>query len=338
MFFEYYGKNLHLEHSKILIIRLSSLGDVVLTTPVVRSLKGIYPDAKVDFLTSESFSAVYENNPLINDLILYDKSVGINSILQNITQKSYDLVIDLQNNIRSHQITRKLKTKTVRFRKPALNKFLLVKFKVNRFKTIRQIPDMYASSVPGLVLDNAGSEIFLPDPGSLVKQKEPRTVAFCPGAKHFTKMWPEENFAELGRLLLDNEFRVKIIGGKDDKELCAGLTQAIPAAENCCTDDNLFDIIKELRKSAVVVCNDSGLMHVAGAVGVHGLAIFGSTVREFGFYPYKSKNTVLENKSLSCRPCSHFGKAECPKGHFKCMREIEPQKVFQEILSVVDHQ
>ena len=145
-------------------------------------------------------------------------------------------------------------------------------------------------------------------------------------------MWPKEYYIELGKKLIENNYNVVLFGGKDDKVICEEISSSLSKSINLCNDNNILQTAADMKLCKTIICNDSGLMHAACAVKVPVIAIFGSTVKEFGFTPYGSKNLILENNSLSCRPCSHIGKSSCPKHHFKCMKEITPQLVYDSLI------
>ncbi len=313
----------------ILVIRLSSLGDVLLTTPVIRALKKKHPDSEIDFLVKPQFSDVLKFNPYIKELILYNTN-DVKGTIKKLKEKKYDLCVDLQNNLRSKKIRRKLKTEEAVFTKPTFEKFMLVHFKKNYFGGIFPIPFRYAQAVKNLTLDGKGLDLFLPEKIETAIEPSKKRIGFCPGAKHFTKRYPPEYYSELGRLLSEAGFEIVIFGGKDDLNICNEVAKEIPGSINLCNSNELFKTAANIKLCTAVVCNDSGLMHVASAVGTPVIAIFGSTVKEFGFVPFGVKNIILENNNLTCRPCTHIGRAECKKGHFDCMRKLTPKFVFEE--------
>lgn len=318
---------------KLLIIRLSSLGDILLTTPLVRSIKEQNPGISVDFLLREEYSEVFSYNPHISSLLFYNGSLEEVSSL--IKARNYDLILDLQNNFRSFQITRGLKVPVLKFGKKHINKFLLVRFKINKLKDAGPIPLRYAETVPGLELDKKGLEVFSATNSAEVQLKG-NTIGFCPGSRHFTKMWPEEYFIELGCKLSSKGYKILLFGGKSDKDICNRLSESIPGARNLCNDNRLLLTAELMKECSCIVCNDSGLMHLACAVNVPVVTIFGSSVKEFGFIPYtRAKSLILENNLLSCRPCSHIGREECPLKHFRCMREIVPELVLEKIEDLI---
>lgn len=323
--------------NNVLIIRLSSLGDVLLTTPLIRALKNRNPKLQIDFVVRKEFADALCLNPYINNLFLYEPAnKNSNYDIPDFSTAEYDLVIDLQNNLRSSRIRRKINSPTVRFHKPGLSKFLLVNFKINLLKDKVPIAIRYARCLDNFNLDKRGLELIsdkIPD-DRLSANKN--FIGICPGAKHFTKRWPKEYFIELGNSFLENNYTTVLFGGKEDRELCKEISKSIKHSVDLSNNNDLLQTAADMKQCGIIVCNDSGLMHTSSAVGVPVVAIFGSTVQEFGFAPYNTPNLILENKSLFCRPCSHIGRENCPKKHFKCMKEINPQTAHQQILQFLN--
>jgi len=321
---------------KILIIRLSSLGDILLTTPFIRALKNFNPSLKIDFLLRSEYQDVLKFNPNLNELFFYTRNDFENlNLIRKLRENQYDLIVDLQNNFRSRGILSKLKGEKIRFDKKSVQKILLVKAKINLLKNSPPIPIRYAEVIEGLQLDNSGLELFTDkEPSSNIKSKN-NLVGICPGARHFTKRWPVEYYIQLSRFLIQNNFNVALFGGKIDREICKQIEREVPDVLNLQNDDDILQTASDMKLCSAVVCNDSGLMHAASAVGVKVLTIFGSSVREFGFAPYNCKSLLIENNSLSCRPCSHIGRDSCPEKHFACMKDIKPEFVFNELIKFI---
>jgi len=307
------------------------LGDILLTTPLLRSLKKKYPDISIDFLIREEFRDAVGFNPNLDQIITLEKNYDLAETIQSLKTNEYNLIIDLQNNFRTKNIVQKLKLQTLRFIKPNIKKFILVHFKVNLLKEQKPIPQRYADVIPGFKLDSDGLDLFYPEKIKSELDSKSNFIGLIPGAFHFTKRWLLDYYIELGNKLINEGFKVVIFGGQSDREICAELHSAIAHSVDLSNDNNLFQTAEDMKQCKVVVCNDSGLMHTAAAVKVPVISIFGSTVKEFGFTPYGIRNLVLENNSLSCRPCSHIGKDTCPKKHFNCMKEITPDHVYNEL-------
>ena len=320
----------------ILIVRLSSLGDVLLTTPLIRSLKKQNPTLQIDFLVRSEYSDLLKSNPYLSTIHLFSREDIENKKLKiKLIEMKYDCIIDLQNNLRSKLFLNNLTGEVLTFNKKRFEKVLLVHLKINLLREAQQIPTRYAETIPDFKLDNEGLDLFLPENISSRITEKRNVIGLCPGARHFTKRWQKENFIALGKTLIENGFSVTLFGGKNDRQLCEELSKTIPGSFDLSTDDDILQLAKDMQQCDAIVCNDSGLMHAACAVKVPVVAIYGSTVREFGFTPYGCKNIILENNSLTCRPCSHIGKKKCPQKHFRCMLELTPQQAFESINKVL---
>ncbi len=320
------------QKNKILIIRLSSLGDILLTTPVIRSLKRKFPNSQIDFIVKKQFKDALLYNSNISNVIIYENE-NVKLLKSDLKSENYDLVIDLQNNFRSNELTNGMKGQIRRFKKPSVKKLLLVWFKINLLKDLKTIHERYAEAA-GIEIDNKKLELFYPQDVKTELKESGKYIGLAPGSKHFTKRWPSEYFIELGNNLVKQGFTIVLFGGKDDKELCTAISVNINGSINLQNEDQLLQTAAEMKRCKLIISNDSGLMHTASAAGVPLVSIFGSTVREFGFMPEGSQNLILENKSLSCRPCSHIGKENCPQKHFKCMKEITPELVLIQLNNI----
>jgi heptosyltransferase-2 len=163
-------------------------------------------------------------------------------------------------------------------------------------------------------------------------------IGLCPAAKHATKCWPQERFAELGvKLSEDANSQIFLFGGSEDKEKCITITHAINSvrgegvAINLSGEFSLLESAVAMEACSLIVTNDTGLMHIACALKKKVVAIFGPTVGEFGFFPVGTDSVVVERKGLYCRPCSHIGLKTCPEKHFRCMNEIQVSDVLGSI-------
>jgi lipopolysaccharide heptosyltransferase II len=312
---------------KILVIRLSSIGDIILTTPLVRRLRRAFPEAQIDYLVKPAFKQLLAHNPRINTVLTTDQQ----------SLDRYDVIIDLQNNFRSKRL-RSGKAKTLFFyRKQNWKKWLLVQFKVNLFKTCTPVPERYieAAEELGLKDDGLGCELFVgKDAQAYASQMltgEFPKLAVCYGAKHFTKQFPVEKFARVLNDLLDrHQIDVLLLGGKEDAALGEEIFRRIEKKDRVKDFSgkcSLMETAALLSASDAVLTNDTGLMHMASAFGKPMVVLFGSSVEAFGFAPYRVPSRILQVDGLSCRPCSHIGRSRCPKGHFKCMNDISDASV-----------
>ncbi|MFC2102795.1 glycosyltransferase family 9 protein [Bacteroidota bacterium] len=315
--------------NKLLIVRLSSLGDILLTTPFLRSIKIQFPNIDIDFVLREEYRDLLKLNPHLNQILSFSNISGIvKGLNEEISKNNYDLVIDLQNNLRSKQLLRQIRTIKLVFNKRNINKFLLVYFNINRLREPLSIPERYTKTIDGLTLDGKGPDLYTANKPNLVLSDDSNLIGFCPGSKHYTKMWPVEYFISLGKILHQNDYKVVLFGGSDDRQICEYISSKLTFAINLCNDNDILQTAADMKMCKTIYCNDSGLMHTASAVNIPIIAFYGSTVKEFGFAPYNSKHLILENNSLSCRPCTHIGRRNCPKKHFDCMKKISSQTAF----------
>jgi lipopolysaccharide heptosyltransferase II len=339
---------------KILIIRLSSIGDILLSTPFVRQIKLKVSDSEIDYVVKRQYADLLRFNPNINSLIEFDdrdSAHTLKKIRKEIRAKGYNYIFDLHNNWRSNYLRFGYPTGLRnRIKKDKVRQFLLVHFKKNIYEHIIPIPQRYlqVGENLGIADDQQGLDMFW-DAGSesvlktQLKHKhfEPDTesyICIAPGAGFYTKRWPVEYFKQLTVSLLHSQrYKLVILGGEGDRYLHT----VFPASErviNLAAELNLLQSAIVLSRAKALIVNDTGLMHMAAAVKIPVLAIFGNTVEEFGFFPYRAKSVVIQNEKLNCRPCSHIGRNKCPKGHFKCMLELTPQIVLEQLYTLIEQE
>ncbi|MCB2219886.1 MAG: glycosyltransferase family 9 protein [Bacteroidetes bacterium] len=313
---------------KFLIIRFSSIGDIVLTTPIVRCLKKQVPEAEVHFLTKSSFKPILEANPYIDKI--YTISEKIIEVLPDLKNEHFEQIIDLHKNFRSRGVIMHLKKPAASFNKVNFKKWLAVNLKINRLPEIH-IVDRYFEAVKNLGVKNdfQGLDYFVPEKDEVSKDKLPEGfregyIGWVIGGKHHTKIYPEEKVIEV---ILKSNKKFILLGGPEDREKGERIVAAIgERVYNACGRYNLNQSASLVKQANKIVTNDTGLMHIAAAFNKEIISLWGNTIPEFGMYPYlpgnKEKSTILEVKGLSCRPCSKLGFEKCPKRHFKCMNEI----------------
>ena len=332
---------------KILILRLSSIGDILLCTALIRQIRTTYPDAQIDFIIKKEFFDLLRYNPHLNTLYEVDKKDGrrgLKELRQIIKKNDYDYILDLHNNFRTNYLHGFLSgTNKNKIKKDYLKRLLLVKFKINIYDEVITIPQRYFDVARELKVedDHQGLEIHwhtgeigrANELSASLKQK-PYFVLAC-GAGFFSKQWPLEYFRELiQKLLSTHQESIVILGSKSEAERFRSLVIS-DRVRNLAGELTLLEAAAVIAEARAVVSNDSGLMHMATAVKTPVLAIFGSTVEELGFFPFRSEHRVLQNIDLNCRPCSHIGKNHCPKKHFKCMRELTPDMAYYNLLKLI---
>jgi ADP-heptose:LPS heptosyltransferase len=319
---------------KILIIRFSSIGDIVLTTPVIRCTRQQL-GAEVHFLTKKSFAAVVQSNPYLDKIFYIEKNVS--EVKNDLQSEKYDYVIDLHNNLRSWQVRRFLQAKTLRFDKINFPKWLICNLKINILPKIH-IVDRYLDTVKtlGVKNDGQGLDYFIPTKDNVdffIHEKKQAYIAFVIGAAHATKRLPTEKIIAICKTI---SHPIVLLGGKDEAATGALIaTEAGKHVINTCGQYNLNQSASLVKNAACVISHDTGLMHIAAAFQQKIIAIWGNTIPEFGMYPYFSKGEnkciSVEVKGLSCRPCSKIGHDTCPKKHFRCMNDLNIEEIKQAV-------
>jgi len=320
---------------KFLIIRFSSIGDIVLTTPVVRCLKKQLPDSEIHFLTKESFGTIVENNPYIDKVHLLAHSWE--TVVHELKQENYDYIIDLHHNLRTLRLKKDLGIRSFPFNKLNIQKWIYTNLKWNMMPDVH-IVDRYIKTVESFDIKNDGEglDYFIPGKDEIKQSDIPVShhlgyIGLVIGAAHNTKKLPVEKLKELCSKIAHP---VILLGGKEDNENAKQIASVDPIKiYNACGKFNLNESADLVRKSKLIITHDTGLMHIAAAFKKKIISVWGNTVPEFGMYPYYGKdqipNSKFEIKGLRCRPCSKIGYAKCPRGHFKCMRQLSMDAVVE---------
>ncbi len=338
---------------KILVIRFSSIGDIVLTTPVIRCLKNQIDDVEIHVLTKKKFSSLYKTNPYIDKVYEYDDSLKKN--IEELKLENYDYIVDLQKNKRSLRVTRALHKPHSSFPKLNFKKFLLTTFKINLMPDIH-IVDRYFKAVEklGVKNDYQGLDFFISEKNDYPLSELPEDFqkgyhAFVIGGTYKTKILPAVKIVEIIQKL--NE-PVILLGGPDDMERANEILDKISESQNLKNSEsqklsnsatqqlinlvgkiNLEQSASIVKKAKSVLTNDTGLMHIAAAFHKNIVSVWGNTVPELGMYPYlpkeKEKCHIVECKDVKCRPCSKLGFKECPRKHFNCMMKIDCDDVVE---------
>ncbi|WP_234733501.1 glycosyltransferase family 9 protein [Tellurirhabdus bombi] len=310
---------------KFLIIRFSSIGDIVLTTPVVRCLTQQLPGAEVHFCTKKAYQTLIEHNPYIDKAHYLNTS--LDDLVQELKAEKFDYVIDLHNNLRTTLLKLRLGVRSYTFDKLNIRKWLYVQFKINSMPPVH-IVDRYMDTVKSfnIINDELGLDYFIPYKDHVELEWLPEThrhryVAYAIGGQHNTKKLPVPRMIELCRKIA---FPIVLLGGKEDAEAGEQIRQALGdhLIYNACGKYNLNQSASLLQMASLVFSHDTGLMHIAAALKKKVYSIWGNTTPHLGMYPYKTSFVALENNRLGCRPCSKIGYDRCPLGHFRCMNDL----------------
>jgi len=324
---------------KFLVIRFSSIGDIVLTTPVVRCLRKRFPDADIWFLTKKRFSSIVESNPYLTKVITLDDD--FEDTIDVLKEEKFDGVIDLHFNLRTLRIKQALKGVPFHsFNKLNTQKWIYTNFKINLMPG-KHIVDRYMETVSGLGVVNDGLwlDFFIPEKDKVKDSDIPFShsqgfLAIAIGAAHFTKKLPVDKLKELCAKI---EYPIILLGGKEDFNNGADISSVDSIKiYNACGKFSLNESADIVRRSNLIISHDTGLMHIAAAFKKMVFSVWGNTVPSFGMYPYNTEYKIFQVNKLWCRPCSKIGFDKCPLGHFKCMNKIETDEIVrsaQEFLS-----
>jgi ADP-heptose:LPS heptosyltransferase len=317
---------------RILIIRFSSIGDIVLTTPVVRCLREQFPEADIRFITKKEYALLVDSNPYLNGVLLLEN--GLKELIKRVKEFKPDVVVDLHYNLRTRMLKTAVGGKWYQFNKLNVEKWMRVNLKVDRLPN-EHIVDRYLQSVAELDVknDGAGLDFFFPEdfqapefPSELGSE----FVALVIGAKFKTKQLPASKLIEICNGLTQP---VVLIGGPEDD----GLAQDVIAESkgkvfNGCGKYSLLESAWFIKQSALVITHDTGMMHIAAAFNKKIISVWGNTIPAFGMYPYlpeSGSSFISEVENLHCRPCSKIGFDKCPKGHFDCMEKQNVSSIIE---------
>lgn len=320
---------------KILLIRFSSIGDIVLTTPVVRCLKRQLPDVELHVLTKPAYRTLFSANPHINKV--YELQGNLKDLLRQLREERYDFVVDLHKNWRSLRVRMALRRPSASFPKLDFRKFLYTKLKLGHLPNVH-IVDRYFKAVERLNVHNDGQglDFFFNEGDEMHYEDLPEAfregfVAIVIGGQHATKILPEDKVVEVCDAL---DYPVVLVGGPEDAARGERIKEKVGTyVGNSCGSLTLGQSASLLKLADAVVTNDTGMMHIAAALRKPIVSVWGNTVPEFGMYPYLPQGmkpaAIVEDKSLKCRPCDKLGYSKCPKGHFKCMNSLDAREIAE---------
>ncbi len=325
--------------NKILVIRFSSIGDIVLTTPVLRCIHHAYPSAEIHYLTKKAFVPLLKANPYISKIHAFEGDL-MQSIV-DLRKIGFDAVVDLHRSMRSRLLCIGLGKTAGGFIKLNARKWLLVHTKRDFLPDIH-IVDRYFNAAKAIKVqnDHQGLDYFLPQDEKINLTELPEAfhqkfIAVVIGAKHTTKQIPE---ALLVKIIQKLPHPIVLMGGPEDRVKAEGLCETLSNSMifNACGGFSINQSADLIRRSSVVLTADTGLMHIAAAFQKKIVSVWGNTVPQFGMTPYMPQNELnsvfAEVRDLKCRPCSKIGFKKCPKGHFNCMMQQDADQIVLDVL------
>lgn len=323
---------------KILVIRFSSIGDIVLTSPVIRCLKEQLPGTEIHYLTKKKFASLVSANPNLDKVLTIENSV--NEIFPQIKKAKYDFIVDLHRSIRSRILVLRLMRPSATFPKLNIRKWFLVKTKINLLPDVHICHRYFRAVRPlGVQYDGMGLDYFIAEDEKFNLNTLPISflsgfIAVAVGSRHATKQLPIE---KLTSVLKDLNYPVVLLGGEEDFVTAKCVSKNLGEnVVNCCGKLSFGQSASLIQQSRVLLTGDTGMMHIAAALKKPVVSVWGNTVPEFGMYPFypdelQHLGVVVQHTLLKCRPCSKLGFEKCPKKHFRCMKDIPDEIIVAEI-------
>ena len=323
----------------ILAVRFSSIGDVLLTTPLLRAIRQRHPESAITVLTKAAHAPLLSHNPHITRVLSVETEGGLRHVAAELRAARYSHLLDLHDSLRSRMLRALVPGNWTGYPKHRVARALLIHVKRNWYRSWKPVAERYFAAAQHLDVapDGRPPEFFLAAEARQEVDKwlaeggqgqDRPMVAIAPGAAHATKRWPVQHWRALIDRIIAQGHAVVIVGGAADQSLAAALTpNRSGRVLNAAGRFGLQGTGALIQRSAALVSGDTGVMHMATGVGTPVVALFGPTVKLFGFFPYTPAARVLE-LDLACRPCSSKGGPRCPLGHHRCLIEIGPEAVL----------
>ncbi len=319
----------------ILLVRFSSIGDILLTTPLVRALRRRHPDSRLVFVTKRAMAPLVADNPHLTEVVSLEPGEPIHHLAARLRARRPTHGLDLHGGLRSRALRVLVGARWSGYSNRRIARAALVSLKVDWYGVRVPVAERYFDAARSLDVrpDGGGPELAL---GAGARQRAAEwlarhgldgapIVALTPGAAHGTKRWPLAHWIALASRLHAAGYRPVVVGGPDDRGLAHQVAGAGPAA-NAAGEFSLQESGALLARARAVVSGDTGVMHMATGVGTPVVALFGPTVEQFGFFPYRARSLVLQ-RAMDCRPCTAHGSSRCPLGHHRCLVDIAPDEV-----------
>lgn len=314
---------------KVLVIRFNAIGDIVLTTPTVQALAE--SNYEVHYLVKSVFAELLESNPHITKV--WKLADNLEALISDIRKESYDFVIDLHNNFRSKKVSKALKSKVYRFRKERAADWMMTRFGFRKAQKDHVVLRFLKVIEPmGITNSSLKPSFYFPEDIKVIKELPSSFLVIAVGAAWKTKQIPTDKIVSI---ISDSAWKqIVLIGGPQDGEAAKLIVRSVERpVVNLTGKLSISESARVVEQASVILSGDTGMMHIAAALGTPVVAVYGSTHPLLGYLPYTDEENyvIIENKELNCRPCTKQGKTACPKGHFKCMLDLDYSDLVEKI-------
>lgn len=331
-----------------LVIQTAFLGDLILSIPTLKRIKVLFPAEKLIILCKQGLGEFLLTEKIVDEIIEVEKSnsQSYNQALTKIQQYEINHLFCIHRSPRSLFFSSKIKAN----KKIGFSSFLgfwifddLVPFVQDYPEVIRQFSILETVDKKSYEVLNDIDFSYLNDSAlpevpeffsfhhSVTESSSKNRIAVFPGSVWATKKWTNEGFLELCRLLINNNYKVDLLGGPSERQLCETIAEQVPGTQVLAGQFSIAESIQKIKNYDLVVSNDSAPTHMSAYNNIPVVTIFGPTVPAQGFRPWSNNAAIVENKSLKCRPCGRHGHHQCPLGHHNCMKSIKAEQVFAEI-------
>ena len=324
----------------ILLVRFSAIGDILLTTPLIRALRARHPAARITYVTRSAFVPLLAHNPHLTEVIGWEPGTPISALAGRLKGAGFTHQLDLHGSLRSRLLRWRVGGRWSGYPKHRVPRAVLIRTKRDTYRDPRPVAERYFDAAADLDVqpDGGSAQCFLSAASTRDAERfleasdiglSRQLIALAPGAAHATKRWPAHHWTELSHRLIGMGNDLVVLGSPEDAGLAEQLSPAFRGrGASAAGRFDLAGTAALLRRARALISGDTGVMHLATAVGTPVVALFGPTVERFGFFPYRAKATVVQ-KDLSCRPCSAHGSAECPLKHHRCLQDLMPEDVLE---------
>jgi heptosyltransferase-2 len=327
---------------RILLVRFSSLGDVLLTTPLIRALRARHPAATISALTKQVWAPLLSANPQLDEVVAVSPGQSLVPLARALRAARFTHFLDLHGSVRTRVLRLLVPGPWCGFDARRRARQMLIRNHQDTYRDRVPVAERYFEAARDLDVapDGGPAELFA-SPAAEARAEawlvrvglleERPLVVLAPGAAHASKCWPVRHWLRLASDLVRQGFNIALIGGPADRVIAAEI--AASAGRQAASAAGELDLQAGgalLRRARAAVSGDTGPMHLAAAVGTPVVALFGPTVEQFGFFPYHARATVLQ-RDLPCRPCSSKGGPRCPLTHHRCLEEIAPDEVMSSL-------